>query len=323
LSRPPRSAAGTRKSGIQPFLRQDLPGNRCRSPWGHPGRAPVRRAPPPAGRLARRVHDRVADRDRPAPPANEDRRDAMENPAYIALSRQMVLSRQLDVIANNLANANTASYKREDLAFVEYLVKPDAAGNPTFTRADGKVAMVQDLGMMRDTDQGPMTQTDAPLDVAINGDAYFVVQTAEGPRYTRLGRFQVDANSQLVTSDGHAVQGTAGPIYIPPDDGEVKIARDGTISTIGGTVGRLNLVRFEDEQALTHAGSGLYIADELPQAAPESEVIQGMVEESNVQPIIELTQMMAVLRNFQAAQKMIDTQDEMQRRVISTVVASS
>jgi flagellar basal-body rod protein FlgF len=247
----------------------------------------------------------------------------MENPAYIALSRQMVLSRQLDIIANNLANANTASYKREDLAFVEYLVKPDAAGNPTFTRADGKVAMVQDLGMMRDTDQGPMSETGAPLDTAISGDGYFVVQTPEGPRYTRLGRFQVDADGQLVTSDGYAVQGTGGPIFVPPDDGEVKIARDGTISTAGGTIGRLNLVRFEDEQSLTHAGSGLYIATGQPQPAPDSEVIQGMVEESNVQPVVELTQMIAVLRNFQAAQKMIDTQDDMQRRVINTVVAAS
>ena len=247
----------------------------------------------------------------------------MENPAYIALSRQMVLSRQLDIIANNLANANTASYKREDLAFVEYMVKPDSAGNPTFVRADGKVAMVQDLGMVRDTDQGPMTKTDAPMDLAISGDGYFVVDTEFGPRYTRLGRFQVDANSQMVTSDGYAVQGTDGPIFVPPDDGEVKIARDGTISTDGGPLGRVQLVRFEDEQALRHAGSGLYIADEAPLPAPDSEVIQGMVEESNVQPVIELTQMIAVLRNFQAAQKMIDTQDEMQRRVINTIVASS
>jgi len=247
----------------------------------------------------------------------------MENPAYIALSRQMVLSRQLDIIANNLANANTAAYKREDLAFVEYLVKPDAAGNPTFTRADGRVSMVQDLGVVRDTDQGPMTETGAPLDVAINGDGYFVVQTPEGVRYTRLGRFQVDAGGQLVTSDGHAVQGTAGPIFVPPDDGEVKIARDGTISTEGGAIGRLNLVGFDETVNLRHAGSGLYIADGAAQPAPESEVIQGMVEESNVQPIVELTQMIAVLRNFQAAQKMIDTQDDMQRRVINTVVASS
>lgn len=247
----------------------------------------------------------------------------MENPAYIALSRQMVLSRQLDIIANNLANANTGSYKREDLAFVEYLVKPDAAGNPTFVRADGRVAMVQDLGMVRDTEQGPMTETGAPLDLAINGEGYFVVNTPEGTRYTRLGRFQVDTNSQLVTSGGDAVQGTDGPIFVPPDDGEVKVARDGTISTEGGPIGRVQLVRFADEATLTHAGNGLYIAQDQPQPTTESEVIQGMVEESNVKPVIELTEMIAVLRNFQAAQKMIDTQDDMTRRVINTVVASS
>lgn len=248
----------------------------------------------------------------------------MENPAYIALSRQMVLRRQLDIIANNLANANTASFKREDLAFVEYLVKPDSAGNPTFARADGRVSMVQDLGMIRDTSQGPLTETGAPLDLAISGDGYFVVNTPEGTRYTRLGRFQVDANGQLVTSDGHAVQGTDGPIVIPPDDGEVKIARDGTISTDGGPIGRVQLVRFENDEALTHAGSGLYIAEgEVPQPTTQSEVIQGMVEESNVKPIIELTEMIAVLRNYQSAQKIVDAHDDMTRRMISNVVAAS
>ncbi len=247
----------------------------------------------------------------------------MENPAYIALSRQMVLSRQLDIIANNLANVNTGSYKREDLAFVEYLVRPDKAGNPTFTRPDGRVSMVQDLGMVRDTRQGPMIQTDAPMDLAIHGDGYFVVDTPQGERYTRGGRFQVDANSQLVTSEGHPVRGTDGPIFVPPDDGDVKIARDGTISTIGGQIGRVQLVRFADETSLKHAGSGLYLATEAPEAALESEVIQGMVEESNVQPVVELTEMIAVLRNFQAAQKMVDAHDDMTRRVINSVIPSS
>lgn len=247
----------------------------------------------------------------------------MENTAYIALSRQLVLSRQLDIIANNMANANTASFKRSDLAFVEYLVKPDANGDPTFVNADGKVAMVQDLGMVRDTDQGPMTQTGAPLDLAISGDAYFEVNTPDGVRYTRLGRFQVDSGSQLVTGDGFAVQGEGGPIFVPPDDGEIKIARDGTISSDGGILGKLRLVRFADEQGLRNDNAGLYIATTPPTPATDSEVIQGMVEESNVQPVVELTQLIAVMRNFEAAQKMVDAQDDLTRRVINTVVASS
>lgn len=247
----------------------------------------------------------------------------MENTAYIALSRQLVLTRQLDIIANNLANANTASYKREDLAFVEYLVQPDEAGNPTYVSADGKVAMVQDLGMVRDTDQGPMTQTGAPLDVAINGDGYFEVNTPDGVRYTRLGRFQVDSGSQLVTGDGFAVQGEGGPVFVPPDDGDIKIARDGTISSDGGILGKLKMVRFEDEQSLRHDSAGLYIATGQPEPAVDSEVVQGMVEESNVQPVVELTQLIAVMRNFEAAQKMVDAQDDLTRRVINTVVASS
>ncbi len=247
----------------------------------------------------------------------------MENTAYIALSRQLVLTRQLDIIANNLANANTASFKRSDLAFVEYLVKPDANGNPTFVKADGKVAMVQDLGMVRDTGQGSLTQTGAPLDLAISGDAYFEVKTPDGARYTRLGRFQVDSGSQLVTSDGFAVQGEGGPIFVPPDDGEIKIARDGTISSNGGILGKLRLLHFADEQGLRHDNAGLYIATTAPTSATDSEVVQGMVEESNVQPVVEITQLIAVMRNFEAAQKMVEAQDDLTRRVINTVVSSS
>ena len=247
----------------------------------------------------------------------------METPTYIALSRQLVLSRQMDIVANNMANASTPAFKGEEMLFVEYLVKADINGEPTFTGPDGAVAYVQDLAVVRDTSEGPMTPTGAPLDVAVHGEGYFVVDTPLGQRYTRLGRFQLDAEGKLVTSEGHAVRGAGGAIFIPTDDGEIAIASDGTVSTDGGPIDRLSVVRFDDEQALRKVSGGLYESDAAPLPHLEAAIVQGMVEESNVRPVVELTLLMSVMRNFQAAQRMIETQDELQRRVINTIVSST
>jgi len=149
------------------------------------------------------------------------------------------------------------------------------------------------------------------------------VDTPQGPRYTRLGRFQLDAEGKLVTSEGHAVRGAGGAIFIPAEDGEVVVASDGTVSTEGGPIDRLSVVRFADEQELRKVSGGLYESDATPLPNLEAEIAQGMVEESNVRPVVELTLMMSVMRNFQAAQRMIETQDELQRRVINTIVSSA
>ena len=247
----------------------------------------------------------------------------MESPTYIALSRQLVLSRQMDIVANNMANAATPAFKGEEMLFVEYLVQADINGEPTFAGPDGAVAYVQDLAVVRDTSEGPMTPTGGPLDLAIHGEGHFVVDTPQGPRYTRLGRFQLDAEGKLVTSEGHAVRGAGGAIFIPAEDGEVVVASDGTVSTEGGPIDRLSVVRFADEQELRKVSGGLYKSDATPLPNLEPEIAQGMVEESNVRPVVELTLLMSVMRNFQAAQRMIETQDELQRRVINTIVSSA
>jgi len=243
----------------------------------------------------------------------------MENTTYIALSRQMVLRREMDIIAHNLANAETPAFKGDDMLFVEYLSRPERRNPP--------MSFVQDFAVIRNTTEGPMATTGNDLDFALHGAGYFVVDTPEGERYTRVGRFQLDADGRLVTAQGHPVLDTAGaPIFIPFDEGEVDeiaVARDGTVSVDGVPLARIAVVRFENEQAMERLAGGLYGTDQPPLPAFDTEIVQGMVEESNVQPILELTRMIAVTRNYQATQNLVDTEHERQRRGISTIVSAN
>ncbi|MGE5767574.1 MAG: flagellar hook-basal body complex protein, partial [Bacteroidota bacterium] len=174
----------------------------------------------------------------------------MENAGYIALSRQMVLRREMDVIANNMANLNTPAYKGQSMLFVEYLETTDSGE---------KMSFVQDISLVRNLTEGQMTTTENPLDLAIAGEGYFEIETPVGPRYSRNGVFQLNADGQLVTSSGQPVLGEGGqPITLPPNSTDVTVTRDGTISTSQGPAGRLRLVRFEDEQAMVKLADGLY-----------------------------------------------------------------
>lgn len=240
----------------------------------------------------------------------------MENAGYIALSRQMVLRREMDVIANNMANLNTPSYKGQSMLFVEYLETTDSGE---------KISFVQDIGLVRNLTEGPMTATDNPLDLAIAGDGYFEVETPVGPRYTRKGVFQLNADGQIVTSRGQRVLGEGGqPITLPPNSTDVTITRNGTISTSQGPAGRLRVVRFENEQALVKLADGLYDADgqdALP--AEDAEVMQGMIEGSNVQGIIELTRMIETARSYANTGKLVNDEHERLRRAIQSLVGTA
>lgn len=238
----------------------------------------------------------------------------MENAGYIALSRQVALGRQLEVIANNMANASTPAYKAQSMQFNEYLIRADEGAPLSF---------VEDAGVSRDWTPGTLRPTGNPLDLAINGDGYFVVNTPDGDRYTRNGRFALDAAGQIVTGDGNPVVGDGGPIIVPTEDVNVAIAADGTVSTENGTLGKIRIVRFPEPQALTAVGAGLYQTDASPEPDAASRISQGMVEDSNVQPIIEMTNLIQVTRDYEAAQKMIDAEHERQLRAIANLVGTA
>lgn len=235
----------------------------------------------------------------------------MENSVYVGLSRQMALRREMDVIANNIANVNTPAYKGEQMVFREFVKEPER---------DERISLVQDVGLARDLSEGPAQPTGNPLDVAIHGEGYFVVDTPLGERFTRHGRFQLDAENRLVTNAGHPVQGEAGEITLPIDGGQVSIAADGTISNENGVVGVLRIVNFEDEQALRKAANGLYTAeDQQPQDVAVPNISQGMIEGSNVQSILELTRMIQVSRAYQSAGRFLEKEDERITQMITTL----
>jgi flagellar basal-body rod protein FlgF len=240
----------------------------------------------------------------------------MENAGYIALSRQMTLRREMDVIANNMANLNTPAFKNQSMLFVEFLETSDSGEKTSF---------VQDIALVRNLTEGQMTATQNPLDLAISGEGYFAVETPVGPRYTRNGVFQLNADGELVTSSGQRVLGEGGgPIALPPNSANVEITRDGTVSTEQGPAGRLRLVRFEDEQAMVKLADGLYDADgQDPLPADGAEVVQGMVEGSNVQGIIELTKMIETVRHYSATGKMVNDEHERLRRAIQSLAGTA
>jgi flagellar basal-body rod protein FlgF len=223
-----------------------------------------------------------------------DRRP-MQNATYIALSSQMALQRQTDVLANNLANLSTPAFKGEEMLFSQYLIRPP--GN-------GPLAFVQDAGTARNLQQGPITKTGNSLDVALQGNGYLAVQTPLGTRYTRNGHFQLDAQNQVVTGEGYPVLSDSDqPLQMPSNLRDIAIASDGTISvsqsgTSGNVrIGKLQVVDFASPQAVTPAANGLYVTDQTPQPATAT-VQQGMIEESNVQPVVELTRLLGVQRAF-------------------------
>jgi flagellar basal-body rod protein FlgF len=245
----------------------------------------------------------------------------MENTLLIGLSRQMVLERQMDVVANNVANVNTNGYKADKSLFQEYL--RTGAREDNFIGSDRAVSFVLDRGSYRDFTQGPAEQTKNPLDVAIDGGGFLVVQTAAGERYTRDGGLQINNQGQLVTANGDAVLGTNGPIVFQPTDHDIAIASDGNISVVEGinrtdsVRGKLRLVSFADAQQLLKEGSNLYSAgNAAAQPDTASRVRQGFVEKSNVSSVTEMSRMIEVTRTYTQIANMLQQQSDLHKTAI-------
>ena len=226
---------------------------------------------------------------------------------YVALSHQMALSRQLEVIAHNIANASTTAFKSSKPLFEEFLVP---------SSAKREISYVQDFGDLTSFQEGTITHTGSPLDVAVKGDGFFVADTPIGRLYTRNGHFQLDNQGRLVTTTGDPILGSNDqPIVIDLSQGEVNINLDGTISVGDQLPEQLQMVTFANTQELERIGSGYFRTNSEEILDEESQTVQFMLESSNVEPVIELTAMIATSRSYQAAQRIIDTEHELQRKV--------
>ena len=245
----------------------------------------------------------------------------METPIYIALSRQMALRQEMDVVANNLANANTQGFKAEMMLMTEVELPAERGV---------ELSYVQDFGTARDFSPGTLRSTGNPFDLSIQGNGFFAVQTPEGVRYTRTGRFQLDKDGILVTNQGYQVMAGGGPLTLNPDDGPFNVAEDGSISTDRareGTqlqvVGKIDVVDFANRQALKPAQDNLFSAEGMQPTVATGTVAQGMLEDSNVRTIVEMTNMIEVQRNYQAMQRFLDGEHERQRRAISSITSNT
>jgi flagellar basal-body rod protein FlgF len=246
----------------------------------------------------------------------------MENASLVGLSRQIALQRELDVVANNIANLNTTGFKADNVVFHEYLM-PGASGNQ-FAGGDRRISFVHDRATWLDLSQGPVEHTGNPLDVAISGNAFLTVQTPRGERYTRNGALQINSQGQLVTSEGLQVIGQNGPIVFQPTDRNISIGIDGLISvregqnTTDSQRGKLKLASFDQPQRLQKDGTSTYVAPAgvTPQVATNARVNQGAVEKSNVKSVMEMTRMVEVTRAYTQIASMLQQRSDMRKTAL-------
>jgi flagellar basal-body rod protein FlgF len=238
----------------------------------------------------------------------------MDNALYVGLSRQMTLRRELDIVANNIANANTTGFKVEELMVRTEPAKPARTNGGSYP-----VKFVLDDGVARDFGQGALTQTGGDFDLAIEGQGFFKVSTAGGERYTRDGRFTMAPDGKLVTQNGAAVLDEGGgEILIDPLKGPVTFGKDGTVSQGAERLGKVGVVRPTDLATFRKDGDNLYrnTTNDTPQAAPDAKVHQGMLEASNVQSITQITKLIEVSRAYESVAKMMDQTSELSRSAV-------
>jgi flagellar basal-body rod protein FlgF len=237
----------------------------------------------------------------------------MDNAMYVTLSRQMTLRREMDLIANNIANADTTGFKVEKL-----MVRAEPKAPARMKDGPGPLKFVLDDGVARDFGQGALNQTGATFDLAIEGKGFFKVDTAAGERYTRDGRFTLSPDGKVVTQAGDPVQGAAGDIIVDPAKGPVSIALDGTVSQGAERVGKVEVFSFDNRSVLAKDHDNLLTNTSNAQPNPDtvSRIRQGMLEGSNVNPIQEITRMIEVSRAYEGVAKAMDNTADLSRRAV-------
>lgn len=237
----------------------------------------------------------------------------MENTSLIVLSRAAALERQMAVVSNNIANVNTTAFKGESPLFVEYMMKPEKFSDPL-----NNYSMVLDQGTARNMTPGALVQTGNPLDLALNGDGYFEVDTLDGKRYTRNGSFTQNDQRELTTSSGLPVlDDTGNRISIPVGAREITVSPDGSVFANQVSLGKLGVYTFPNEQRMRPLGNGLLLSEEKPKAVEDTKIQQGFLEQSNVQSVTEMTNMIAVSRQYENVQRIMKNEHDLLRNAYS------
>lgn len=242
----------------------------------------------------------------------------MDNTSYIALSRQMALWKQMNIVSNNMANMNTAGYKQDNALFTSYINQtPEAAGIGALPQF-----FTQDFADYQDFIEGAFKHTGNTFDVAIKGDGFFCVETKDGEKYTRKGQFTLNEDGALSTTDGDLVLSENNtPLFFAPGETEIVISENGDVMTENGIIGRLKIAKFADNRKLLKVAGVLFENTEGNQVVFGTDTVrvsQGMVESSNVNAITEMTNLVKIQRSYDYVQQMIDEEHDRLSNTIST-----
>jgi len=236
----------------------------------------------------------------------------MDNTVYTTLNRQSGLMQEMQVVANNIANLSTTGFRKEGVIFAEHVAALDG-GEPPLSMASAE-------GRVINRTQGTLQQTGGPLDLAIEGQGYFQIATPDGNQLTRAGDFTRSPDGELVTVDGFSVLDSGGsPIAVPADAGPVTIAKDGTISASGNAIGQVGLFEPADANDLVHAGGTRFKTAGDVEPVENGTLFQGFLENSNVNPVSEITRMIEVQRAYEMGQGFLDAEDGRIRSVVQTL----
>lgn len=233
----------------------------------------------------------------------------MDSAGYIALSRQSGLMREMQMVANNVANISTNGFRREGMVFAEHVARLDSEPSLSLSHGNARIA---------DLSQAGVTMTGGAFDLAIQGDGFFLVMTPEGERLTRAGSFTPSVDGELVTPEGYQLLDPGGaPVFVPPG-AKIGIGEDGTISANGEAVGQVGLWQPTDPLALRHR-SGTLFDGGMIEPVDTGKIMQGFLEESNVNPVAEIARMIEVQRTYEMGQKFLEAEDNRARNVIQTL----
>lgn len=231
----------------------------------------------------------------------------MDNAGYVSLSRQSGLMRELNTIANNIANVSTSGYRRESVIFAEHVKAMD--GDPNLSIATMNHRYV-------DFSAGQINGSDNPLDMAIEGDGFFLVESADGPRLTRAGSFSLNGVGELVNAEGRRVLDEGGgAIVLPPQAGAVSVAPDGSISAGNQPVGRIGVVT-ADPAYLVREGDNMFRAERGYAPVDVPRVRQNALEGSNVSAVTEIAHLIEVQRAYEMGQSFMQSDDERIKRTV-------
>lgn len=236
----------------------------------------------------------------------------MENASYTTLTRQTGLMREMSVIANNIANANTTGYRQEGVVFSEVVQNVQDAPSLSMATARARATSLQ---------PGTITETGGPLDMAIEGQGFFLIQTPDGQRLSRAGHFMPNAAGDLVTPDGHAVLDAGGaPLFVPSGTGGISIASDGTMSADGQLLGQIGLVQPSAGTQIVRDDGVHFRADGPVEPSLEARVRQGFLEGSNVDPMTQIARMIEVQRAYEMGQSFSESENERIRNAVRTII---